>query len=144
EVEVMADGADQAVGVRRDAGERAAEQRVGLAGAVGVGGEHGVDALAGAQQRRETVVVDRLAEVHEAPAAPGSDGDVSGVRHAPECMTAQAARAAKQTSPPERLASYSAWSARRMSSSASAPSSGKSAMPKQMPSPRPSASEATV
>ena len=52
----------------------------------------------------EALVVDRLAEVHEAPAAPGADGDVSGVRHAPECMTAQAARGAKLTSSSERLA----------------------------------------
>ena len=52
----------------------------------------------------EALLVDRLAEAHEAPAAPGADGDVSGVRHAPECMTAQAARGAKLTSSSERLA----------------------------------------
>ena len=70
---------------------------------VGVGGEDGVDALARAQQRGQARIVDRLAEVHEAPAAPGADGHVSGFCHAPECMTAQAARGAKLTS------SSSAW-----------------------------------
>ena len=53
----MADGADEAVVVARDALQRAAEQRVGLPGAVGVGGDDRVDAVAGAQQRLEALVV---------------------------------------------------------------------------------------
>ena len=103
-VEVVAHGADQAVGLALDAAQRAAEQLVGLARPVGVGRQDGVDAVAGAQQGGQALVVDRLAEAHEAPAAPGADGDVSGVRHAPECMTAQAARGAKCRSSSERLA----------------------------------------
>jgi hypothetical protein len=64
----------QAVVLTRHARERAAEQLVGLAGAVGVGRHDRVDPAAGAQQRRQPVVVDRLAEAHETPAAPCSDG----------------------------------------------------------------------
>jgi hypothetical protein len=82
-VEVVPDGADQAVVVAADAAQRAAEERVGLPRPVGVGGEDRVDALPRAQQRREAVVIDRLAEAHEAPAAPGPERDVSGVGHAP-------------------------------------------------------------
>ena len=72
-VEVVADRADERVVVARHAGQRAAEQRVGLARAVGVGRDHRVDAVAGPQQRLEALVRDRLAEAHEAPAAPGAD-----------------------------------------------------------------------
>src|ERR1044072_3314636 len=57
-VEVMADRADQAVVVARDARERAAEQSVRLAGAVCVGGEHGLDAGAGPHERLEPRFVD--------------------------------------------------------------------------------------
>ena len=35
----------------------------------------------GPQQRRQPLLVERLAEVHEAPAAPGADRDVTGVAH---------------------------------------------------------------
>ena len=77
----MAHGADDAhlIPATQPPGERTAEHRVGLAGAVHVGGDDGVDAAAGRDQRREALVVDRLAEVHEAPAAPGADGDATGI-----------------------------------------------------------------
>ena len=76
--EVVADRADQAVGVTIDALERAPEQLVGAAGAVDVGGDHRVDPGAGTQHRRQPLLVDRLAEVHEAPAAPGADAVLPG------------------------------------------------------------------
>ena len=50
-VEVVADRADQRVVLARDPGQRPAEHLVGLALAVGVGGEDGVDPVARAQQR---------------------------------------------------------------------------------------------
>ena len=52
---------------------RAAEELVGLALSVGVGGQHRVDPVARPQQALQPVGVDRLAEVQEAPAAPGPD-----------------------------------------------------------------------
>ena len=69
----MPDGADQAVGIALDAVEGPPEQRVGGALPVDVRGDHGVDSVAGTQQLGEPVLVDRLAEAHEAPAAPGAD-----------------------------------------------------------------------
>ena len=80
-VEVVADRADDAVAVAVEAGERAAEERVGLAGAVGVGGDDRVDPLVRAQERGEALVVERLAEVHEPPAAPGAEGGVTERDH---------------------------------------------------------------
>ena len=80
-VEVVPDRADQRVVVARHAGQRAAEQPVRLARAVGVGGDHGADPAAGAQQRGEAVVVERLAEVHEAPAAPRPDRTGGQILH---------------------------------------------------------------
>ncbi len=71
-VEVVPDRAHQRVLVARDAGQRGAEQPVGLARPVGVGGDHGGDAAAGAHERGEALVVERLAEAHEAPAGPGA------------------------------------------------------------------------
>jgi hypothetical protein len=38
-----------------------------------------VDARVGAQQGDEALVVERLSEAHEAPAAPGADRDVTGI-----------------------------------------------------------------
>ena len=72
-VEVVADGADQAVSVARHPVERPPEQRVRLTGPVRVRGQDRVDAVAGAQQSLEALGLDRLAEAEEPPAAPGSD-----------------------------------------------------------------------
>src|SRR5439155_578952 len=60
-VEVVADGADEAERRAVEALKRAAQQRVGLALAVGVGGQDGVDAVAGTDQREEALVVERIA-----------------------------------------------------------------------------------
>src|SRR5690606_25206272 len=62
---------------------RAAEQLVGPALPVDVGGDDGADAVAGPQDREEALVLDRDAEVHEAPAAPRPDGGVGQLRHGP-------------------------------------------------------------
>ncbi len=80
-VEVVPDGADQAVGVAVRALQRPAEQRVGVAGAVGVRGHDRAHARVRAQQREQPLVVERDAEVHEAAAAPGSDGGPGGLGH---------------------------------------------------------------
>ena len=81
--EVVADRAHQAVVATPHAVERAAEERVGLARAVDVRGDHGAYPVVRSQQRDHALVVDRLTEAQEAPAAPGADGDVSGLGHAP-------------------------------------------------------------
>jgi hypothetical protein len=84
-VEVVADGADQRVGVAIEAGERSAEQRVGGALAVDVGGQHGADAVVGAHQREQALIVERDAVVHEVAARPGAEGGVRGIEgHRPE------------------------------------------------------------
>jgi hypothetical protein len=84
-VEVVADGADQRVGVAVEAGERAAEQRVGCALAVDVGGQHGPDALVGAHEREQPLVIERDAVVHEVAARPCAEGGVRGIEgHRPE------------------------------------------------------------
>jgi hypothetical protein len=80
-VEVVADRADQRVVGARHARQRAPEQGVGLAGPVGVGGHDRADAPAGPQQRLQALLGDRLAEAHEAPAAPGADRRVTEHRH---------------------------------------------------------------
>jgi hypothetical protein len=82
-VEVVPDGADQAVRVAVASLQCAAEQRVRLARAVRVGGHDRADALVGPEQRCQAVVVERLAEVHEAAAAPGADRRARGVGHFP-------------------------------------------------------------
>ena len=66
------DGAGDRVVRARHAGEGAAEQRVGLARAVGVGGDDGANPAPGAKQSLQALIGDGLAEVHEAPAAPGA------------------------------------------------------------------------
>ena len=83
-VEVVPDRADDADAVAVGARQRAAEQAVGLAGAVGVGGQQRVEAVAGRQQRLEARLVDRLAEMQVAAAAPGADRGVGGRAHAAE------------------------------------------------------------
>jgi hypothetical protein len=75
-VEVMPDRAHQRVVQARHARERAAEQRVRLPGAVRVGCDQRADSASGSQQRLQPLVGDLLAEVHEAPAAPGADCDM--------------------------------------------------------------------
>ena len=72
-VEIVSDGADDGEIRAGDPGERAAEQLVGGAGAIGVRGDDRRDTLIRAQQGSEPVVVDRLPEVHEATAAPCPD-----------------------------------------------------------------------
>ena len=69
----MTDGADHADLLARDALEGEAEQAIGLAGAVDVRGDHRVDVGVGTQQRDQPVLLERLTEVHEAPAAPGAE-----------------------------------------------------------------------
>ena len=81
-VEVVPDRADDADAVAVGAGERAAEQAVGLARAVGVGGQQRVQAVARGQQRLEALLADRLAEMQVAAAAPGADRGVGGRAHA--------------------------------------------------------------
>jgi hypothetical protein len=76
-VEVVADRSHERIVGARHAGQGTAEQGVRLAGAVRVGGHHGADAVARAQQRLEPLVGDRFAEAHEAPTAPGADCDVT-------------------------------------------------------------------
>ena len=79
--EVVADRADQAVVLTRQPRHRPPHDPVGLPGAVDVGREHGVDALARAQQPLQALLVDLLPEVQEAPTAPGAEGDMSGIPH---------------------------------------------------------------
>ena len=90
-VEVVADRADEAVIAARHARERPAEQPIGLALAVGVGGEQGRDAGAGLEQLLEALLAELLAEAQEPAAAPGAERDPPGVaavvvesRHRPE------------------------------------------------------------
>ena len=78
----MPDRARPAVRVAVEARERPTEQPVRLALAVDVGGENGANAVARSHERLEAVLVDRLAEVHEAPAAPGSDRHPAEVHRA--------------------------------------------------------------
>src|SRR5439155_22161659 len=93
-VEVVADRADEAVLLPRQALECAPQQRVGLACAVRVGREDGANALVGADQREVAVVVERLSEAHEAAAAPGADRGVRGVEgHRRELYAAVLVRA---------------------------------------------------
>ena len=88
-VDVVADGAGQRVVVARQPGQRAPDELVGGARAVGVGGQHGVDLRVGRQQRLEARLVELLAEAHEAPAAPGPQRRVSDrPRHAGDCSPA--------------------------------------------------------
>ena len=73
-VEVVADHADQGVGVAINALEGLAEQFVGLAVAVDVGGDEGADALfvGGLDAADVALLAEGFAEVHEASAAPGA------------------------------------------------------------------------
>src|SRR3954468_23544061 len=57
----------------RDPASPAPRQLVGRPGTIGVSGHHGRDTLIRTQESREPLVVDRLAEVHEATAAPCPD-----------------------------------------------------------------------
>ena len=78
-VEVVADGADDAHALARAARDRPPEHPVGVAGPVNVGRQHSGDRLVGSDQRSEALVVERLAEVHEAAAAPRADGNRTGI-----------------------------------------------------------------
>ena len=78
---VVADGARDPVRIALEACECPAERAIGLALAVDVGRDDGVDALARAEERLEPVVGDRLAEAHVAPAAPGSDRAAAELGH---------------------------------------------------------------
>ena len=77
----MADRADQRERLARQAGERAADREVGLPRAVHVGRDDRVDGRVGPQQADEAVVVERLAEVHVAAAAPRAERGVTGGAH---------------------------------------------------------------
>ena len=94
-VDVVADRADEPVALARQPGERAADDLVGGAGAVGVGGDDGVDAAARAQQRDQPLLVDRLAEVQEAPAGPGAERAVGKIGHRDEAYAGNVAFDAK-------------------------------------------------
>ena len=72
-VEIMADRPDERTRVAIHAGQRPAGRPVRLAFAVDIGRQDRVDPVPGAQQRLEALVVELLAEMHEAAAAPGSD-----------------------------------------------------------------------
>ncbi len=80
-IEVVADGADDAdlITRKRRVSERASEPDVGFTGAVSVSGQHRPDLFVGSDQSLEACVVERLAEVHEAAAAPGADRGACGV-----------------------------------------------------------------
>ena len=80
-VEVVTERAHEEVVVTRQAAQRLTDQPVSLALAVHVGGEHRLDSVAWTQERGQSLVVERLAEVHEAPAAPAADGYVTGSIH---------------------------------------------------------------
>ena len=71
-VEVVADGPDDADALARDALEGHAEQAIGLAGPIHVGRDHRVDLGVRSKQRDQALLFERLPEMHEAPAAPGS------------------------------------------------------------------------
>ncbi len=81
----MPDRTDEAVALAREARERATEREVRATLAVDVRGDHRVDPPAGTEQAREPALLERLAEVHEAPAAPGADrgGGRVHARHKP-------------------------------------------------------------
>ena len=79
-VEVVADRADQLVVLARHPGQRPPQQLVGLALAVGVGGQQRRDPVVGTEQGFESLLRDRLAEVEESPAAPGADAVRPGSR----------------------------------------------------------------
>ena len=76
-IEVMADRSHQRVLGPANPGQRAPQQEVGLPGAVGVGAQKRPYPAAGAQERLEALVGERLPEAHEAPAAPGAHGDMA-------------------------------------------------------------------
>jgi hypothetical protein len=61
-VEVVADRPDEAVVVARHAGQGVAEQRVGFTLPVGVGSEHGVNAVARLQESLQPLGLDLLTE----------------------------------------------------------------------------------
>jgi hypothetical protein len=77
----VAHRAGHEIRVALEARERAREDSVRLTLAVYVRGQDGPDAVAGAQERNEPVLVDRLAEPHESTAAPGPDCHVVGQGH---------------------------------------------------------------
>jgi hypothetical protein len=76
-VEVVADRPGQGVVGSRHSLQGAADERVGLPGAVGVGGDDRTDSVPRTKQCLEALLGDRLAEVHEAPPAPAPKGDMS-------------------------------------------------------------------
>ena len=93
-IEIMADGPDHAHLVPLQARQPTAEHQIGLAGPVHVGGDHGADRVIRSDQGYEAVVVERLSETHEAPAAPRPHGGRTGIEggarlgHAMEFMAA--------------------------------------------------------
>ena len=81
-VEVVPDRADDAHLLSPPAGDRLSEDPVCLTLSVHVSADHGRDRVVGGDQRAVALVVERLAEVHEAPAAPSADGKRAGIeRH---------------------------------------------------------------
>ena len=64
----------------RHAFQRAPQQRVRLPLAIDVGGQDRADTLVRTQERGVPLVIDRLAEAHEAPAAPRANRRAAQVR----------------------------------------------------------------
>ena len=66
----MANRADEAVVLAREPFQGLADDQVGAAGAVSVSGDQRVDPATGAKQINQPLLLDLLAEVHEAPSGP--------------------------------------------------------------------------
>ena len=80
-VEVVSDHAHQPVALAPAIGQRLTDGRVGGAGAVDVGRDHGADVVPGAQQGDQALVLHRESEVHVHPAAPRAEGGMAEVGH---------------------------------------------------------------
>ena len=79
----MADRTHERVRLPRQPRERTAHGEIGLPRPVDVGGDDRVNALVGAQQPDVAILVQGLAEVHVATAAPGSECGMTGRAHRP-------------------------------------------------------------
>ena len=79
--EVVPDRADEAERVAVEPVDGTANEAIGLALAVHVGGHDGADLVVRTQERDEAVIVERDAVVQEAPAAPGAECRVAEIRH---------------------------------------------------------------
>ena len=80
-VDVVADGAHEAIGGAVDACERLAEHVVRAAHAIDIGGDEGAEARVVGEPDgiAKALLIELFSKVHEASAAPGSVGDLSKV-----------------------------------------------------------------